>query len=662
MAPALHLVAAPRRPPREPVAAPGLARGDYPMRATAAARPFGPPPAPAARRLREVRAQQAFWAGLDELDRRRHLRHLRARLARDGDGGTMRARVLGCVAEAARRALGRDPYDTQILCADRLLDGHLVEMATGEGKTLAAALAAAAAALGGVPVHLMTANDYLVDRDATQFAPYWAALGLRCGRVLAGMAEAARRAAYACDVTVATAREIAFDHLRDREGLRQAGGALARRAAWLAGESGAGSSPRLRGLCMAIVDEADSLLIDEATLPLCLAEAHDDPAGRAACFQALALARQLAPGADLHWDADAGAPRWTEAGLARLEALASGLGGAWLNRRHRLDLVGTALQALHRLQPDRDYLVREGRIELLDPVTGRTAEGRTWSRGLQTLVELKEGCRVSPATRTAAQTSPQGFFAGYLRLAGISGTLAECRDELRQVHGLRVVAMPLRRASRRVMGPMRLYADAGARAAAAVARVREMVAQGRPVLVGTEDVAASADLSARLAAAGIAHRVLDARHDADEAAIVAQAGQAGAVTVATRMAGRGTDIALGPGVAALGGLHVIGCQDNPSARLDRQLVGRAARQGDPGSAELWLALDAPAWALGPRRLALLRRGADAEGRLPWPAAVIRLWSDRLRRARGKQDMRQRRRLQEQDRTWQERFESTRLRA
>lgn len=645
---------------------PGPLLGAYPLRGPSPPAAWSgwwsraPVPAPV-NRVAAIRAQQARWAALSELEFRAHLRRLRARLARDGFGGAQRVRALGCVAAAAQRALGRNPYDTQLLCAEALLDDHLAEMATGEGKTLAAALAAAVAALAGVPVHVMTANDYLAARDAAQLGLLYGVLGLRTGVVLGSTAPEARRAAYACDLTYATAREIAFDHLRDRVHLQAQGSELQRCAARLAGD--APPPLLLRGLCMAIVDEADSLMIDEATMPLVLAETQDDPGHRAACFQALMLARRLTPGEDLHLDAEQLAVHWTEAGTERLEPLADSLGGAWLNRRHRQDLVGAALVALHGLVPDRHYLVREGRVELLDAVTGRAAPGRVWARGLQTLVELKEGCPVTPPTRTSAQTSYQRFFLGYLRLSGISGTLAECRAELRAVYGRQIVAVPLRRPGLRQLAPPRLFATGQARAEAIPARVQALVAQGRPVLVGVDTVAEAQALSTRLNVAGIDHQVLDARHDADEAAVVAMAGQAGTVTVATRMAGRGTDIELGAGVAARGGLHVLCCQDNASARLDRQFVGRAARQGDPGSAEVWHALDVSIWQSGGASVGWLqRRQQDAQGVLSVPATVVLAWSQRLQRAHQAQEMQRRRRLLDQDRTWQTRLAFTHLHA
>lgn len=595
----------------------------------------------AARRLlADVAAEQARWQALLHAagdEREAALRGLRAQLAREGWQGRWRAPALGCAAAAAQGALGLAPFDTQLLAAAALLDDHLVQLPTGEGKTLAAALAAAVAALAGVPVHVMTANDYLAARDAQSLAPMFGLLGLQVGSVTAGLPAEARRAAYACHVTWCTAREAAFDALRDRV-------------------APAGTPRLLRGLCMALLDEADSLLIDDATVPLVLSAPQDDPQQRAACFQALQLARGLQAGR--HWLAEGPQVRWLPEGEAALEALAAGLQGAWLNRRHRRDLVGSALQALHLLQPGRDYLLRDGTVQLLDAVTGRVSPGRVWSRGLHTLVELKEGLPPSRASATVAQTSFQRFFGQYLRLAGMSGTLAECRAELLRVYGRHVVVMAPRQASRRRRGPSRLFTDAAARDAAIVQRVAALQAEGRPVLVGTESVDASQALSAALAAAGIAHRLLDARHDADEAAVVAAAGRRGAVTVATRMAGRGTDIRLGEGVAALGGLHVIDAQDNRSARLDRQLQGRCARQGDPGSAEAWRRLDAPAWRAD--RLTHWCSGWAAGSRnrkdhgptRGLPPACLDTWTAAWQRADEQQAAAQRRRLLEEERSWE----------
>ena len=648
-----------RTAPAPALPSPGLSFGAYPLRAWPPPGAFAPAAAWHARVCRagdalaavlapvqravmgrshtrwlaQVRAQQQAWAARPAAEHQSALFELRAQLAAHGFGAAqpaLQAQALGCVAAAAQRSLGRDPFNVQLCAARAMLGGQLAEMATGEGKTLAAALAAAVAALAGVPVHVLTVNDYLVARDAAQLGPFYASLGLSVGAVLGGVlshsSEAQRRSAYATNICYATAREVAFDYLRDQlagaaasplqQGLSRCEPAQDNPPASRQSHA-MQAPPRLRGLCMAVVDEADSLLIDEATLPLILAEAVDDAAQRAACYQALHLARALREGEHFRADPQLQQVQWRSGAEDHIEQLAAGLGGAWLNRRHRHELLGQALTALHLLHNERHYLVRDGAVQLLDAATGRIATGRQWQRALHLMVELKEGCRASPLAATRAQTSVQAFFGRYLLLAGMSGTLRECRAELRACYGRELWRVPLRLPLRRRTLAPRLFACSAQRQAALVQRAAQLHAQGRPVLLGTASVAASRALSAALTAAGLAHRVLDARHDADEAAIVAGAGARGALTVATQLAGRGTDILLGPGVALLGGLHVINAQDNLNARLDRQLCGRAGRQGEPGSAETWHALDAQPWvssalarALG-RLLCAGRRGALA---------------------------------------------------
>jgi preprotein translocase subunit SecA len=315
------------------------------------------------------------------------LAHLRARLAHHGMTPAMACEALALVARHGEQVLSRRPYESQLHAALAMLDGQLAEMATGEGKTYAAALAAAVAALAGTPVHLMTANDYLVQRDAQALMPLYDALGLTVGVVTAASTPAQRRAAYRCDITYCTAREVAFDYLRDARAGHVTQSDLQRRAARLLPQGEPSQGPLLRGLHMALIDEADSLLIDEAAIPLRLSEAAPvthptDPAAqqRALSFQTLAVARQLVLGRDVLLDATARKVTWTATGRERLGVMVEPLGGVWLNRRHCTDLIDTALQALHGLQRDRDYLVRDQQLLLLDPVTGRVADGRVWSR------------------------------------------------------------------------------------------------------------------------------------------------------------------------------------------------------------------------------------------------------------------------------------------
>jgi preprotein translocase subunit SecA len=348
------------------------------------------------------------------------------------------------------------------------------------------------------------------------------------------------------------------------------------------------------------------------------------------------VAGTLAAGLDYRFEPGRHAAQLTPAGRAKLgPGGADGHGNA-RNWRQREESVSLALAALHQLQRDRDYLVRDGRVLIIEPTTGRVAPGRAWSQGLQQLVELKEGCATSAQPVTVAQITYQRFFPRYLRLAGLSGTAAEARAELRAVYGLDVVRVPLRSPSRRVLLAPRLYVRSDARWDAVVARAAQLQRDGRPVLIGTGSVGESEQLSRRLEAAAVAHVVLNARHDAQEARIIAEAGRQGRVTVATNMAGRGTDIALGPGAAERGGLHVLLCQYNASRRIDRQFLGRCARRGEPGSGEILLAVDAlpvPAWAS-----AWLQRFWRApQAVLPhWPArwlVAIAAWlEDRRHRA------------------------------
>lgn len=505
------------------------------------------------------------------------LKSARLGLRRQGFATATCAPAMACVQVALQHTSGWQLHPLQMLAASHLLDQHLVEMATGEGKTLAMAAAACIAAMAGVPVHVVTANDYLAERDAQALQALAGALGLRVGHVAPGLAPDARREAYGLDIVFATARELAFDHLRD--GLALPGSGHER--------------PVMRGLCMALLDEADSILLDEAVVPLVISGSlPEKPAQQAARRALWWQARQLAQALrkDTHFELQPGPPdaRLTEAGRAEAARLAQALDGPWRRPGIRHELLRLALTAQHALHRDRHYLVRERRIELLDQLTGRVAVGRAWTQGLQALVELKEGCPPSAPTDTLAQITFQRFFQRYWHLAGLSGTLQEASGELLEVYGLPVRRMPLRQPSLRQDGPARCFPSAEARWQAVAVMASHLRSRGRPVLIGTDTLPDSERLSWHLDQQGVPHTVLNARHDRQEADIIAQAGRAGQVTVATRMAGRGTDIALDQPALSAGGLHVIHCQRNESRRMDRQLLGRAARQGQPGSTETWI--------------------------------------------------------------------------
>ncbi len=569
---------------------PGVVWGAYPLRPPADLAPHWRGLVPQSARLscrrvaRRATDSAAFWQGLDVATRCAELLALRTRLRRDGLKTEWVAAALGAACAAATQTLAQTPRPSQLMAAAALLDNRMAEMATGEGKTLAVGIAVAVAGLAGIPVHVVTANSYLAQRDAQRLAPFYQLLGLDVAALSGSDEEDAKRAIYRCSIVYATAKDLAFDFLRDRQAMASAH-PLERAAEALGGNPP--PMPMMRGLCMAVLDEADSILLDEADVPLILSRSVPHGARRAFMWQALALARKLENGRDFIVNAADRSVVLTPAGELALGGLASGLGGPWLRPRYRREAITIALAGLHALHRNLHYLVRDDAIELLDEVTGRVAAGRVWSRGLHTVVALKEGLKPPAETETIAQTTFQRFFQRYWRLCGISGTLLEARAELKAVYGARVLSIPLHRPCLRKDLPPRRFADTSAMWRAAAARIAEVRNAGRPVLVGTDSVADSLSLSAQLERLGVVHRVLNALHDADEAVIVSEAGRAGQVTVATRMAGRGTDIELDAAALAAGGLHVLSCQHNPSRRLDRQLAGRAARHGDPGSAEAW---------------------------------------------------------------------------
>ena len=585
---------------------PGLALGSYPERAldssATSSGAGGRRSAPVLPGRLEQRRQQRFVAGveshagalsaLSEDAFQARVRQLRARLGAEGFGEQITAEAFAVVREATRRHLGLAHYPTQLIAGRIMLDNRLAEMATGEGKTLTAALTAATAALAGIPVHVITANDYLVARDAELLRTVYGALRLTVGAVTQPMDQAGRRAAYACDITYCTAKELVFDYLRDRLVRRDTASELHERVRDLDGNAAQSQAPLLlRGLWMALIDEADSILIDEARTPLILSQQRLNAQQQRYWREALDIAMRMDPRLDFGLDHAAQQAVLTEAGREKLAQQAGAIGGLWLDRRHRDEIVTLALGARHLYHRDKHYLVRDGKLLMIDQTTGRIAHGRVWSRGLQQLIEVKEGCKPTGDQETIAQITYQRFFPRYLRLCGMSGTLSEARLELRSVYGLSISRVPLRKPSKRVYLPIDMYASREEKWQAVVERARTIAAAGCPVLIGTDSVADSDQLSIRLAAYNVAHAVLNARNDLEEAGLVARAGEAGRITVTTNMAGRGTDIPLGAGVAQRGGLHVICCQHNSSPRIDRQLQGRCARQGDPGNVQTVLSLE-----------------------------------------------------------------------
>lgn len=594
--------------------------------------------------IRAVDALQPAMRRLSTDECANEVQRLRQQLARRGMADDLLAAVFALFSEISLRQTGQRPYPTQMIAARAMLGRRLVEMATGEGKTLAAALAAAAAALARVPVHVVTANEYLARRDADALRPIFGALGLEVGVVTHELDMDARRRAYRCDVTYCTAKELVFDYLRDGLLQRDVEGDLRSRAHRVATGDAAGTL--LRGLCMAIVDEADSVLLDEASVPFVLSQAEVHRGRREHYMQALESARDLVPRQDFVVDAESQAVELTARGRAKAEPGATHGDPLWRVQRYREEALCLALAAIHLYHRDRHYLVRNDAIHIIDDTSGRVAAGRAWSRGLHQLIELKEGCRTSAEFVTAAQITYQRFFTRYLHLCGMSGTLHEGRAELRAVYGVPVARVPLRKPSRRVVHPTRAFGSHDARWHYVVGRARAIQARGGALLVGTDSVEDSQALSRCLGAAGLAHVVLNARQDRHEAQVIAAAGQAGRITVATSMAGRGTDIALSEDTARAGGLHVMLCQANASGRVDRQFTGRSARHGEPGSCETLLSLEsAPVAAFLPAWLTRWARLAG-EIRPRWMGLLLAraaLWREDGRRCR----LRSRLRLQDE---------------
>ncbi|MBC5785460.1 hypothetical protein H8N03_21115 [Ramlibacter sp. USB13] len=545
---------------------------------------------------------------------------LRPQLRREGFRLEQVAQAFALVREAAGRTIGQRHFATQLHGGYELLRGRLVEMATGEGKTFCATLPACAVALAGYPVHVITVNDYLARRDAEKMGPLYRFLGLDVGVVVQGMPRDERRQAYAAAITYATNKELAFDYLRDRVALQGKGTRLHQSVRRLAGHGPAQQGTVLRGLYYAIVDEADSVFVDEARTPLILSATVDAGEDAQHGREALDFARALAEGEHFACEGFERSIHLTDAGRERLDAFAADLDGPWTSVRGREELVQQALSALHLFRRDQHYVVVEGKVQIVDESTGRVMPDRSWERGLHQMIELKEGLEPTARRDTLARLTYQRLFRRYVHLSGMTGTGAEVAREIKVVYGLDTARVPLRKPSRRIDHGF-AFVGTTARKWERVADAAEALAcgAGRPVLIGTRSVEASEQVSAVLRARGLPHALLNAKQDNEEAAVVALAGQPGRITVATNMAGRGTDIELGEGVAAAGGLHVILTEYHDSRRVDRQLVGRCARQGDPGSCQAIVSLEDEIFRLcAPRLAGAVARALQAGTRLPGP--------------------------------------------
>ncbi|MGO9111657.1 MAG: preprotein translocase subunit SecA [Thermoguttaceae bacterium] len=498
------------------------------------------------------------------------------------------------VLESARRVHGIALFDTQLLAGMAMARGAIAEMATGEGKTLAAALPAMLFSLCSLGVHIATPNAYLAQRDFERVGPILQLLGTSVGLVPESADASAKRAAYACDVVYATGYELGFDYLRDQLQVMRAPrpGLGEEQLELLRGRPSRQPLPVQPRRSCAIIDEIDSVLIDEACLPLVLSDNSESAGCQGAYLEAQQVAASLHERDQFVIDSQARSVTLTRAGQQSVYEHYMGRLRFPLDRPWA-EYIEQALASQYLYERDVDYVVQDGCVMLVDEFTGRIFAERTWRDGLHQAVEAKEGLLTSPELRTAARISRQRFFRLYDTICGMTGTASGSRREFHRHFRLAVVQIPLRKSSRRETLPSRFFTDAELKYRAVVAEVAAMYHTGRPVLIGSRTIRNSELLAQRLVSEGVPLELLNGRQDRAEAEIVARAGHRRAVTIATNMAGRGTDIVLGPGVAELGGMHVIGVECHESGRIDRQLLGRAGRQGDPGTGRFFISADDP---------------------------------------------------------------------
>jgi preprotein translocase subunit SecA len=529
------------------------------------------------------------------------LRELGLKLRGRARGGENLDRLLpeafGAVCVVAKRRIGLRPFDVQLAAGYVLHQGALAELATGEGKTLVALLPTFLNALTGKGVHVTTVNDYLARRDAEWMGPVYESLGLSVGILQQQMGEQDRKRAYRSDITYGTASEFGFDFLRDR--LKVAGNRGQEAPfwdAWLKKEAPATPADVMVQRPehhFALVDEADNIFIDEARTPLIIANPTRPatPAEQVVYHWANQLAQKMSPAEHFLLDEKKQKIELTLAGRQLMRYSNPPVGP----HSHAMDKlqehVERALHAHYRFRRDQHYMIEKGKVVIIDEATGRRMPDRHWREGLHQAVESKEGVQVTVASDHAAQITFQSYFRLYKKLAGMTGTAAQNWWEILRVYKLWVVCVPTNRPVIREQWPDRVFPTEDAKFDAVVTEVQRLQALGRPVLIGTRSVERSEKLSRRLTEASVEHQVLNARHHEQEAKIVSQAGRKGKVTIATNMAGRGTDIKPPREVIEAGGLHVLGTERHEALRIDRQLLGRAGRQGDPGSAQFFLSLE-----------------------------------------------------------------------
>ena len=536
--------------------------------------------------VQQINALEPQFENLDDAALRAKTEEFKLRVA----GGETLAAILpeafAVVREGSKRVLKMRHFDVQLIGGMTLHGGKIAEMRTGEGKTLMATLPVYLNAIAGKGVHVVTVNDYLAKRDAEWMEPIYSVLGMSVGIVQSQMGFDERREAYAKDVTYGTAKEFGFDFLKDRLMGREIAEGRGDLGAMLTGHATSQASKLLqRPYWFALVDEADNVLIDEARTPLIISS----PPGEAQATEeslfrfAAGAAALLDIDEDFEVDVQKQSCELLGPGRSRVRALERPALLESLSLLALYDAVERALRARRFFNRDRQYVVRDGKIVIIDEFTGRAAEGRTWRDGLHQAVEAKEGIEVTVPSGHAARITIQDLFARWPHLAGMTGTIATSAGEIGRTYDVGVAAVPTNRPAIRERLPAVVCGAQEEKFARIVAETVAVHATGRPVLIGTRSIDKSEELSRLLTEAGLTHTVLNARQIEREAEIVAQAGQPGQITVSTNMAGRGTDIRLGDGVYDMGGLHVICTELHDSARIDRQLVGRCGRQGDPGT-------------------------------------------------------------------------------
>ena len=551
-------------------------------------------------------------------------------------------RAMACTREVARRATGEEAYVVQLMGAMGLYHGRIIEMVTGEGKTLTGSIAAPLIAWQHRHLHVFTVNDYLAKRDAEGRTDIYNRCGCSVGAIQQEDDPQARAEIYTRDIVYGTPKQITADWLRDqiRMGPMHTAWAGRQHLRRMGGPNASGMGPIVPGLQAAMVDEADAVLIDEGVVPLIIARSRREDEMAQIYRDAARIAAKLDEGPDYKVDHLRRKADLKHRGEHRAEQMYAQLEEPiWRAARRADELVRQALVAKHCYKHGQQYQIVEGQIVIVDEYTGRFLPDRSWEHGLHQAVEAKEGLDVTADRETLARLSFQRFFRSYPFMAGMTGTAADAKGEMETVYSRPVTVIPTNRPIARVAMPMRLFRTAETKWNAIVESIEEIHRTGRPVLVGTRSIAASEYIAERLTARGLPHRVLNANFDKDEADVIASAGHAGHITVATNMAGRGTDIRLDPRAREAGGLHVLLTELHAAQRIDRQFIGRAGRQGDPGSSQLFASLEDELPQQHARHLAgqLARRASSDEMAATSPARGLFRLAQRRAEARDRRN-------------------------